>query len=152
MNKAVRSFGQIRLPTRGRPRHPHGALHPRPHATTGFSTISYFPNHFNTLISKLPPWKWQLSFKILLIGAYIVTAYLVSVEGVVGFFESLFGTDANADSDEWTESRQLADSLLQLVGSSLGTEWQESIEIVKARLLENNAADELLKVVRLESP
>ena len=92
-----------------------------------------------------------MSFKILLIGAYIVTAYLVSVEGVVGFFESLFGTDANADSDEWTESRQLADSLLQLVGSSLGTEWQESIEIVKARLLENNAADELLKV-RLESP
>ena len=92
-----------------------------------------------------------MSFKILLIGAYIVTAYLVSVEGVVGFFESLFGTDANTDSDEWTESRQLADSLLQLVGSSLGTEWQESIEIVKARLLENNAADELLKV-RLELP
>ena len=92
-----------------------------------------------------------MPFKILLIGAYIVTAYLVSVEGVVGFFESLFGTDANTDSDEWTESRQLADSLLQLVGSSLGTEWQESIEIVKARLLENNAADELLKV-RLESP
>ena len=111
-----------------------------------FSTISYYPNHFVTLISKLPPWKWQLSFKILLIGAYIVTAYLVSVEGVVGFFESLFGTDANADSDEWTESRQLADSLLQLVGASLGTEWQESIEIVKARLLEDNTADELLKV------
>ena len=87
-----------------------------------------------------------MSFKILLIGAYIVTAYLVSVEGVVGFFESLFGTGANADSDEWTESRQLADSLLQLVGAFLGTEWQESIEIVKARLLENNAADELLKV------
>ena len=45
------------------------------------------------------PWKWQLSLKILLIGAYIVTAYLVSVEGIVGFLESLFGTNANGSQE-----------------------------------------------------
>ena len=88
------------------------------------------------------PWKWQLSLKILLIGAYIVTAYLVSVEGIVGFFESLFGTNA----DQWTESRQLADNLLELVGSSLGPEWEDSMKNIKGRFLDNVTADELRKV------
>ena len=49
-------------------------------------------------------------------------------------------------SDQLTESRQLADNLLELVGSSLGPEWQHSIENAKGRFLDNIAADELGKV------
>ena len=104
-----------------------------------------FYSNINALNLKLPPWKWQLSLKILLIGAYIVTAYLVSVEGIVGFFESLFGT--NASSGQLAESRQLADNLLELVGSSLGPEWQDSIENVKGRFLDNIAENQLGKVI-----
>ena len=51
-----------------------------------------------------------MSLKILLIGAYIVTAYLVSVEGIVGFFESLFGTNADG-SQEWYIVRQFLNQI-----------------------------------------
>ena len=60
-----------------------------------------------------------------------------SADFLIAFFPILKPSPENGGNytydlcDQAAESRQLADNLLELVGSSLGAEWQDSIRTAK---------------------
>jgi hypothetical protein len=69
-------------------------------------------------------------FQILLIGAYIVTVYLFSVEGIGGFIRSLLGVGGGGDGSE-SESRAIVEDLFQTTISLVSPEWRKILEEIR---------------------
>jgi hypothetical protein len=69
-------------------------------------------------------------FQILLIGAYIVTVYLFSVEGIGGFIRSVLGVGGGGDGSE-SESRAIVEDLFQTTISLVSPEWKKILEEIR---------------------